>query len=432
VAVPDAPNGVNLEVYNELAKMIEELRPQTRVFTVALCETRPIDSDNIGQIALNLDQLGSRYGVLFVLPMGNLPNFTPGGSPSPDQPDYDNAASWCEDANARMGRPGEAFNALTVASVAECQVGEEWAPVGWINAYSRRGPGPKATPKPDLAAAGGNCVVRGDPDHANSIVCEPDDHPQSAISGLKSPTGFIKSFGTSFAVPKVAFALSVLVQLFEKLGQPAAAPLLAKAYLIHVCRMPDSIGPFPDHWTADEKRERRHLLYGYGVADQEALTGVPPSEVCFYAASTIERRKRHIYSLRFPANVLNILPDVLLRVTLTYFAPVDAETLDAELYSLVDINVVVRWGGKTLPKQPRGGPLADCEYYPLKSFEVRFAKPQDREPSHRGQPTVEVIMKDRVRDVDEVKQSYAIVISLVSTSGELLVSELLRESDEQE
>jgi hypothetical protein len=171
-----------------------------------------------------------------------------------------------------------------------------------------------------------------------------------------------------------------------------------------------------------------HLLYGHGVSDGNGLIGVPPSEVCFYKSGIAQRRKRHVYALRFPANVLSRLPEILLRVTLTYFTPVDPDSLDAELYSLVDVTAVVRWGGKTLQKISRGGPLT--EFYPLKSFEVRFSRPRDAEPLDRGQPSVEVFLKDRMRDADQVNQPYAIIISLVSSTGEILVNDLIREIDE--
>ena len=173
-----------------------------------------------------------------------------------------------------------------------------------------------------------------------------------------------------------------------------------------------------------------HLLYGYGVPDQEALEGVLPTELCFYASEEIARRARHVYSLKFPANVLNALPDVLLRVTIAYFAKVDATAVDAELYSQIDITAVVRWGGKTLTKLPRGAPLAD--YYPIKSFEVKFARPREGQPSDRGQPTVEVLMKDRVLDADGLKRRYALLISVVSPSGEILLQNLVLEVESDE
>ena len=121
----------------------------------------------------------------------------------------------------------------------------------------------------------------------------------------------------------------------------------------------------------------------------------------------------------------NELPNVLLRVTISYFAKVDASALDAELYSQIDITAVVRWGGKTLTKIPRGGPLA--EYYPIKSFEVKFARPREGDPVDRGQPTVEVLLKDRVLDADNLKRRYALLISLVSPTGDILLNDLVQE-----
>jgi hypothetical protein len=114
---------------------------------------------------------------------------------------------------------------------------------------------------------------------------------------------------------------------------------------------------------------------------------------------------------------------------LSYFTKVDPSALDAELYSQVELNTLVRWGGRTLSKIPRGGPLTD--FYPLKSFEVRFARPRDGDFLLRGQPTIEVVMRDRATDDDNLVQKYGIVMSLTSPSGDVLISELV-ESFESE
>ena len=67
------------------------------------------------------------------------------------------------------------------------------------------------------------------------------------------------------------------------------------------------------------------------------------------------------------------------------------------------------------------------EFYPLKSFEVRFSRPREGEPADRGEPTVEVTMRDRVTDADEVVEPYALIISLISATGELLINDLVQE-----
>ena len=343
--------GLNLDSYDALAQAVAALRTKTKVFTASFSTAVAIDSDNVGTTALNIDLVARKYGVLFVLPTGNLPNLD-GDQPSADQPNYFDPGSWFADANARMGRPGEAFNAITVASYAARQVGNERSTPGHATIYSRRGPGPKEFPKPDMAESGGNCVLYVDADDATIIqgIDVDSEHPASGLRNLEAPTGSKNCCGTSYAVPKVAFSLARLVRTFEAQGEEKHAPLLAKAYLAHICRVPDAAGPFPDEWTKSECSAKRHLLYGHGVPDPAALDGVLPSEVCFYSAAEIRRRQRHVFRLRLPANVVNALPDVRLRVTLAHFTRVDPQALDADLYSLIELSPVVRWGGKTLQK----------------------------------------------------------------------------------
>ncbi|QOV91978.1 S8 family serine peptidase [Humisphaera borealis] len=428
VELAGIPGGLNLDSYGAVAEAVSALRPRTKVFTASVSTAVPIDSDNVSPQALNIDLISRKYGVLFVLPTGNLPNVV-GDQLSPDQPNFLDPATWHSDPNAQMGRPGEAFNAITVSSYAERQVGQEYSHPGHATVYSRRGPGPKQFPKPDLSEAGGNCVLSINPDDPTDVAIDVDDDDDAAIKSLKAPTGTAKDFGTSFAVPKVAFALARLVKLFESSAETRYAPLLAKAYLTHVCQCPETAGPFPADWTDQDKRDSRHLLYGHGVPDQAALDGVLPTEICFFATSEMRRRQRHVYTLKLPVNIVNALPEVRLRVTLTYFTKVDPTALDAELYSLVDLAPVVRWGGKTLAKTQRGGPLTD--FYPLKSFEVKFSRPREGEPSARGQPTVEITMRDRVSDEDDFAQPYAIIISMISPTGELLINDLIQEVESE-
>ena len=411
--------------YSALAAVVESMRARTKIFTASFSTTLPIDSDSVGTLALNLDLISAKYGVVFVVPTGNLPNVLSDQTLSSVQPNFRDPGTWFSDPAAQMSRPGEAFNAFTVASYAETQFGDEHSYAGEVTIYSRRGPGPKAMPKPDLAEAGGNCVLFADPNNPTDIQLGVDEHPRASLSNLKSPSGVQKSFGTSFAVPKVAFALAHLTKLFEGFGQGRHAPILAKAYLAHIAKVPDGGGPFPSSWTEGEKLERLHLLYGHGVPDQEALQGVLPTEVCFFSATEIQRRQRHIYKIDLPVNLLDSLPDIRLRVTLSYLTKVDPAALDAELYSLVEVTPLVRWGGKTLQKISRGAPLTD--FYPLKSFEVRFSRPREGEPHDRGQPTVEVVMRDRVFDQDDFKQSYGLIISLVSPDGRLLLNDVIHE-----
>ena len=99
VALSNVQGGMNLDNYEEFAKTVEALRKHTKVFTASLSERIPIDSDNISSVALNIDLISERYGVLFVLPMGNLPNVID-GQVSPSQPNYADIPSWCTDPNA--------------------------------------------------------------------------------------------------------------------------------------------------------------------------------------------------------------------------------------------------------------------------------------------------------------------------------------------
>lgn len=211
-------------------------RPDIKVWNLSLGSSVPGDEHSFGEMAQALDELTDRYGVLFVVAAGNyvnLPRRTWPPNPSMTQD--------------RLSTPGDSVRALTVGSVAHDAMVDTLAMTGEPTPYSRRGPGPVFTPKPDIVHHGGNV-------HAPWAS-------GTTSANVLTPTGSVaQGFGTSFAAP---LASALAAHVWHSLdGHPALPPTpsLVKALMIHAAQLSS-----PDY----QPWERRY--YGAGLP-QDALS----------------------------------------------------------------------------------------------------------------------------------------------------------------
>ncbi|MHA6879649.1 S8 family anti-phage peptidase IteS [Ralstonia pseudosolanacearum] len=194
------------------------------------------DTDQFSEFAQVLDELSDQFGVLFVVASGNYV-----GLPRRGWPD----ATPLQD---RVSTPGESVRALTVGSIAHVSAADTWVGEGAPAPYSRRGPGPMFTPKPDVVHVGGGVHAPWAPGSSSVNVLGPDNHVS-------------RTFGTSFAAP---IAASMAAHTWHALtGRQGLAPhpALVKALMIHAAQLSS---------PAYEALDRRY--YGVGRPDDVVAT----------------------------------------------------------------------------------------------------------------------------------------------------------------
>ncbi|MFC5743586.1 S8 family anti-phage peptidase IteS [Dyella tabacisoli] len=186
-------------------------RPDIRVWNLSLGSPFGVGDDGFSDLAQELDGLSDRYNVLFVVAAGNYVTEPRRGWP-------------CDDSfEDRISSPADSVRALTVGAITH--IG---SPVGYVAAgepasYSRRGPGPVFTPKPDVVHVGGGLETPWTPQALGIKVLHPDN---SVARGA----------GTSFAAPIVA---AMAAQTWHALGTAprqhglSPSPTLIKALMIH-------------------------------------------------------------------------------------------------------------------------------------------------------------------------------------------------------
>jgi hypothetical protein len=178
-----------------------------RVLNLSVGCEAPIQDDSVSLVASVLDHHTRHSDILVVTTAGNVRDHRLLGA-FPDS----HLREEC-----RIDAPGDSLGALTVGSIAHHDGDQCLSRPRELSAFSRRGPGPYGTIKPDIVAHGGNCRADGTTtDHAG-------------VHGLlNAGRGWAVDFGTSFAAPLVA---SMAASLMDHYEHPPAN--LIKALLTH-------------------------------------------------------------------------------------------------------------------------------------------------------------------------------------------------------
>jgi hypothetical protein len=299
------------DIVDALRSALQE-QQDIRVWNLSLGDSSPVTDDAFSWFGQELDRLSDEYNVLFVVAAGNSPALR-GWPPVADVP------------NHRICAPADSVRALTVGSLAHLDDDISMVRAGEPAPYSRRGPGPARTPKPDIVMVGGNCDL-----HSNSL--------DTGINGLAPGDTAYRNAGTSFAAPQAAALAAHLWAALEaqRGSEDPVTPVLVKALMIHnaMLRAPEREG-----W------ERR--FYGHGqpgpVAD--CLLAADDSFTLVFEPKLVDRLKWTTHPYPVPDCLLvdgKFRGEILL--TLCYAPPL-SEQFGAEY---VRANVDVSFGGYVL------------------------------------------------------------------------------------
>lgn len=186
-------------------------QPDIKVWNLSLGGAE-IGDDEFSDFGRELDALSDAYGVLFIVAAGNYVNLPRRGWPV-----------GVDVLSDRITSPADSVRALTVGAVTHRDNPASLVRTDEPAPYSRRGPGPVFTPKPDIVHVGGNADV----------------NLQSADIGvnvLTPGTGFNCGAGTSYAAP---IAAAMAARTWHSLALPGrpyeviVSPTMVKALMVH-------------------------------------------------------------------------------------------------------------------------------------------------------------------------------------------------------
>lgn len=186
-------------------------RPDIKIWNLSLGAS-PCKEQEFSEFSILLDELSDKYGILFVVAAGNYLDLPRRVWPVTSV--YDD----------RVSSPGESIRSLTVGSITHIHNNDSLSVEGTPAPYSRRGPGPLFTPKPDICHVGGGVHL-------------PWNAGATSLSVLTPNNVLSSSFGTSFAAPLVSTMAAHTWNALTQNSTMQPDPALVKALLIHSAQL---------------------------------------------------------------------------------------------------------------------------------------------------------------------------------------------------
>lgn len=274
--------------------------------------------------ARTIDRLSREFDVVFVVATGNLhPNdIRHSIQAGNDYPNYLLAR------DSRILDPGQAALAISVGSIApgtlvahspDSALALDFEP----SPFTRSGPGIKGETKPELVDVGGNLTRSPD---GSAVRANAGTNVVMASHQL-TPAAAHK-YGTSFAAPRVAHKLAVILQELQQLGlEQISAPLL-KAFLVNSvsyrCDLNQLItqsGINHNKWWLD--------VLGYGFPDSALATACDDYSVLLYHQGELEVNQVAFFSIPIPAALANSTAKKRMKVTVTHYPEVQRWGLES-------------------------------------------------------------------------------------------------------
>ncbi|NQU23507.1 MAG: S8 family peptidase [Candidatus Nealsonbacteria bacterium] len=319
-----------------LREVVETFRPLgVRIFNLAIGDvaktwnpTTKRTAPRKSWVARTIDRLSQEYDVVFVTCTGNIDQstireFLDDGKPYP---------GYLCDETARILDPGQAALALTVGSVAAgtLTVSSAATAIALANQpspFTRAGPGMEREVKPELVEVGGNLVydrqgnwVRGNP--GSSVV----------MASNKLTPAAMYDHGTSFAVPRVAHKLALVLKDLEDEGvNPVSAPLL-KAFLVNSAayRGGEDLGTVQDELDSRKRKSWLNVL-GYGMPDRIGATSCDDYSAILFYQGMIAADQVAYFDVPIPAELADSSGDKRLTVTVAHYPEVQRWGLERYL-----------------------------------------------------------------------------------------------------
>ncbi len=238
--------------------------PDIKIWNLSLGTRTEADLNDFSDFGKALDDIQLKYDVIICKSTGNCRNFERGFPKS------------------RIARSGDSIRSLVVGSIAHSKNGYDLAEINHPSPFTRIGPGPANSIKPDLVSYGGNAGLNG-----STLV-------QNGVKAIAPDGSSVKIIGTSFSTPRVT---SLLSELNFKVRE-SFNPTLLKALAIHSAKYPLGVD-FP----ISEKVKQM----GFGVASSaDEIIYNDPHEITLILQENINKGEFiEILDFPFPESLID-------------------------------------------------------------------------------------------------------------------------------
>lgn len=235
-----------------------------KIWNLSLGTGSESDLSDFSDFGKALDDIQLSYDVIICKSTGNCRNFERGFPKS------------------RIARSGDSIRSIVVGSIAHSKNGHDMAEVNHPSPFTRIGPGPANSIKPDLVSYGGNAGVNG------------GRRVENGVKAIAPDGSSVKIIGTSFSTPRIT---SLLSELNFKVRE-SFNPTLLKALAIHSAKYPLGVD-FP----INEKVKQM----GFGVASSaDEIIYNDPHEITLILQENINKGEFiEILDFPFPESLID-------------------------------------------------------------------------------------------------------------------------------
>lgn len=263
--------------------------------------------------ARKLDQLSHKHDIVFVVSTGNILRNTIRDYLHDDLP----YPVYLNEEDSRILDPAQAGLAITVGSIAagtlvahspDTTMALDFEP----SPFTRSGPGIKGETKPDLVEIGGNLVH--DPEAG---VVRSNAATNVVMASHKLSPATAHSYGTSFATPRVAHKLAVLLHELQDLGlREISAPLL-KAFLVNSATYGTDLGNVQEQLDREKRKQWMQIL-GHGRPDATRATECDNYSMLLFYQGELAVNEVAFFDVPIPAVLTESSSGQRMTVTVTH------------------------------------------------------------------------------------------------------------------
>jgi hypothetical protein len=276
-------------------------------------------------IAAVLDSLARKFGVVFIVPSGNvIPAEYSGAIDGDFRKDY--PLRMLESAVSGLIDPAPSATSITVggavpsprpAALGAAPLGKP----GWPSPFSRIGPGIDGAIKPEVSAPAGTLGQSIDSGNLQSF----DAYKIAVADGRPGTPSFVAyDYGTSLAAPRVARACAVVQGEY-----PDASSNLIRALVLQSVTEKGSPLEGGTGMTAGVRESKSLLLTGYGEVSEQRSVLSGDRDTVLFAEEDIPLDEVHLYTIPIPDSFF-VSGRVKrgISVSLCYDPPVRARRMD--------------------------------------------------------------------------------------------------------
>ena len=286
-----------------LREVVEYFRPKgIRIYNLSLGNRQlkwnqqsRRTADRKSWVARTIDNLSREHDVIFVTCTGNLELREINEYVSNDCP----YPAYLAEIESSILDPGHAALALTTGSIApgttvannsaDTAVAEQNHP----SPFTRCGPGIRGECKPELVDFGGNYARAADG------RVRPASGLQVAVATHQETPAITHNCGTSFAAPRVAHKLALVLADLNALGIDEPSSALLKAFLINSATYRSGYDEFTDTLNGHKRGHWQNVL-GYGHPDAARATDCDDYSCISYFEGALERNKVAFFPVPVP------------------------------------------------------------------------------------------------------------------------------------